>query len=101
MDVGKRSVCRVSCRCYTAGGEDRKTQAQIVEEDRQEALKELEPLKMPRNIAEYMGNVMYPNEESAAWDVDSKFCPRALSVCGLCVCGYISESFMCFMFHLC
>ena len=42
-----------------------------MEEDRQAALKELEPLKLPRKIAEYTGNVMYPNEESAVWDVDS------------------------------
>ena len=63
-------------RCYTApGGQGgwggHKSQAQIVEEDRQAALKELEPLKLPRKIAEYTGNVMYPNEESAVWDVDS------------------------------
>ena len=42
-----------------------------MEEDRQAALKELEPLKLPGKIAEYTGNVMYPNEESAVWDVDS------------------------------
>lgn len=48
-----------------------KSQAQLVEEDRQAALKELEPLKLPKKIADYTGNVMYPNEESAVWDVDS------------------------------
>lgn len=44
-----------------------------MEEDRQAALKELEPLKLPGKIAEYTGNVMYPNEESAVWDVDSMY----------------------------
>ena len=60
------------CRCYTAGGETgSKTQAQVVAEDRQAAVKELEPLKLPGNLGEYTGNVMYPNEESSVWDVDS------------------------------
>lgn len=63
-------------RCYTVGGEPgwggHKTQAQIVEEDRQAALKELEPRKLHGKLAGYTGNVMYPNEESAVWDVDSK-----------------------------
>ena len=50
-----------------------------MEEDRQAALKELEPLKLPGKIAEYTGNVMYPNEESAVWDVDSM--STMLSIC--------------------
>ena len=66
----------VVCRCYTVGGEGgqggHKSQAQLVEEDRQAALKELEPLKLPGKLAEYTGNVMYPNEESAVWDVDGE-----------------------------
>lgn len=74
----------LSCfRCYTVGGESgwggNKSQAQLVEEDRKAALKELEPLKLPGKLSEYTGNVMYPNEESAVWDVDSKYiCTRPL-----------------------
>ena len=49
-----------------------KSQAQLVEEDRQAALKELESLKLPGKLSEYTGNVMYPNEESSVWDVDRK-----------------------------
>ena len=67
------------CRCYTAGGrgglDGHKSSAELVEEDREAALKELEPLKLPGKLAEYTGNVMYPNEESAVWDVDREcFC---------------------------
>ena len=61
------------CRCYTAGGKSgTKSQAELVEEERQAALKELEPLKLPGKMAEYTGNVMYPNEESAVWDVNGE-----------------------------
>ena len=37
-----------------------------------ESQKELEPLKLPGRLAEYTGNVMYPNEDSAVWDVNGK-----------------------------
>ena len=61
------------CRCYTAGGKgSTKSQAELVEEERQAALKELEPLKLPGKLADYTGNVMYPNEESAVWDVNGR-----------------------------
>ena len=32
--------------------------------------KELEPLKLPGKLGEYTGNVLYPNEDSAVWDVN-------------------------------
>ena len=37
-----------------------------------ELQKELEPLKLPGRLAEYTGNVLYPNEDSAVWDVNGK-----------------------------
>ena len=37
-----------------------------------ESQKELEPLKLPGRLAEYTGNVLYPNEDSAVWDVNGK-----------------------------
>ena len=36
-------------------------------------LKELEPLKLPGKLTAFTGNVMYPNEESAVWDVNGMF----------------------------
>lgn len=66
-----------SVRCYTEGGwTGDKTKQQVLEEDRDATLKELEPLKLPGDLAGYTGNVMYPNEESAVWDVDGEcvFC---------------------------
>ena len=33
-------------------------------------MKELEPLKLPGKLAGFTGNVLYPNEESAVWDVN-------------------------------
>lgn len=30
---------------------------------------ELDPLKLPGKLSEYTGNVMYPNDESAVWDI--------------------------------
>ena len=35
--------------------------------------KELEPLKLPGKLGGFTGNVMYPNEESAVWDVNGTF----------------------------
>ena len=58
-------------RCY-AGGKEEWSQAKELEEANQTSLKELEPLKLPGDMAGYTGNVMYPNEESAVWDVDGK-----------------------------
>ena len=37
-----------------------------------ESQKELEPLRLPGRLAEYTGNVLYPNEDSAVWDVNGK-----------------------------
>ena len=84
-------------RCYSAGGETgSKTQAEIVAEDRKAALKELEPLKLPGHLAGYTGNVMYPNEESSVWDIDSKLQQTCVCVrvCG-CVCLYIYSVCVC------
>ncbi|XP_062504434.1 NADH-ubiquinone oxidoreductase 49 kDa subunit-like [Corticium candelabrum] len=36
----------------------------------QQDKEELEPLKLPGPLAEYTGNVLYPNEESEKWDID-------------------------------
>lgn len=35
-------------------------------------LPELEPMKLPGTMGQFTGNVMYPNDESAVWDVDRK-----------------------------
>lgn len=51
------------CRRYTQS-----VQTGLKPED--ESQKELEPLKLPGRLAEYTGNVMYPNEDSAVWDVN-------------------------------
>ena len=71
MHVHPTPVGCIQCRCYAAQGEE-KSPAQDLEKQRQAALKELEPLKLPGDLAQYTGNVMYPNEESAVWDVDGK-----------------------------
>lgn len=34
--------------------------------------KELEPLKLPGKLGSYTGNVLYPNDDSAVWDVNGK-----------------------------
>ncbi|XP_003386058.1 PREDICTED: NADH-ubiquinone oxidoreductase 49 kDa subunit-like [Amphimedon queenslandica] len=34
-----------------------------------ETLKELEPVKLPGKLNDWAGNVLYPNEDSAIWDV--------------------------------
>ena len=39
---------------------------------RDDSQKELEPLKLPGKLAQYTGNVLYPNEDSAVWDVNGK-----------------------------
>lgn len=36
----------------------------------QQDKEELEPLKLPGALSEYTGNVLYPDEESAKWDID-------------------------------
>lgn len=36
------------------------------------AVNELEPLRLPGKLAAFTGNVLYPNEDSAVWDVDGK-----------------------------
>jgi len=33
----------------------------------------MEPLKLPGQWGQYTGNVLYPNEDSAIWDVDSTY----------------------------
>lgn len=43
---------------------------QVPEKD--DSLPELEPMRLPGSLGEYTGNVMYPNDESAVWDVDRK-----------------------------
>lgn len=37
----------------------------------EEAIKELEPMKLPGTLDRWTGNVLYPNEDSAVWDVTS------------------------------
>ncbi len=37
-----------------------------------EYTQELEPMKLPGRLADYTGNVLYPDENSAVWDVDGK-----------------------------
>lgn len=68
-------------RCY-AGGKEEWSQAKELEEANQASLKELEPLKLPGDMAGYTGNVMYPNEESAVWDVDGEEKEEEECVCG-------------------
>ena len=36
-------------------------------------MQELAPRKLPGKLSEWTGNVMYPNEDSAVWDVNSKW----------------------------
>ena len=38
----------------------------------QEGVLELEPMKLPGRGNEWTHNVMYPNDQSAVWDVDRK-----------------------------
>ena len=56
------SICFLT-RLYSSGQQ----QPQIREDS---GLKELEPLKLPGKLGAFTGNVMYPNEESAVWDVN-------------------------------
>ena len=53
------------CRCYAQS-------VQTGVKPQGELQKELEPLKLPGRLAEYTGNVLYPNEDSSAWDVNGK-----------------------------
>lgn len=39
------------------------------EGEKDESLMELDPLKLPGKLSEYTGNVMYPDDESAVWDI--------------------------------
>lgn len=50
-------------RCYAQS-----VQTSLKPQD--ELQKELEPLKLPGKLAGYTGNVLYPNEDSAVWDVN-------------------------------
>lgn len=34
----------------------------------------LEPMKLPGKLNQFTGNVMYPNDDSAVWDVNRKLC---------------------------
>lgn len=34
---------------------------------------EMKPLKLQPELASYAGTVLYPDEESAKWDVDGRF----------------------------
>ena len=34
--------------------------------------KELEPLKLPGKLGTYTGNVLYPSDDSAVWDVNGE-----------------------------
>ena len=38
-----------------------------------EVQEEMKPLKLQPELASYAGTVMYPDEESAKWDVDGMF----------------------------
>ena len=58
--VSSLSCCQ-SHRCFSSKEERLPTT--------EEVLKEIEPVKLPGRWAEYTGNVMYPDEESALWDV--------------------------------
>ena len=37
------------------------------------AQKELEQLKLPGKLGQFTGNIMYPNEDSAVWNVDREW----------------------------
>ena len=58
------SICFLT-RFYSSG----QRQPQVKEDS---GLKELEPLKLPGKLGTFTGNVMYPNEESAVWDVNGR-----------------------------
>ena len=47
------------------------------------ARKELEPLKLPGKLSGFTGNVMYPNDDSAVWDVNREYttCYMYLHAC--------------------
>ena len=36
---------------------------------------QMEPMKLPGKLSQYTGTVMYPNEDSAVWDVNRKGTP--------------------------
>lgn len=40
------------------------------ESQQDESVLELEPMKLPGKLGDYTGNVMYPNDESAVWDIN-------------------------------
>ena len=50
-----------------------------------DVMQELAPVKLPGQLAEWTGNVMYPNEESAVWDVTRQYPVVCVCVC-VCVC---------------
>ena len=60
-------VCVRACarRCYTQS-------IQPTSKPVDESQKELEPIKLPGKLAEYTGNVLYPNDDSAVWDVNGE-----------------------------
>ena len=58
------SICFLT-RFYSSGQQ----QSQVKEEG---GMRELEPLKLPGKLGTFTGNVMYPNEESAVWDVNGR-----------------------------
>lgn len=39
----------------------------------EKAMEELQPMKLPGNLSNWTGNVMYPSEQSAVWDVTRKW----------------------------
>lgn len=41
----------------------------------EEAMLELAPMKLPGKLNQFTGTVMYPNEDSAVWDVNRKGTP--------------------------
>lgn len=49
------------CRCYAA-----KPSTEVVSQSE----RELEPLKLPGKLGEFTGNVLYPDDNSAVWDVN-------------------------------
>ena len=41
----------------------------------------MKPLKLQPELASYAGTVLYPDEESAKWDVDGRFSRDAAEPC--------------------
>ena len=41
----------------------------------EKAMEELQPMKLPGSLSKWTGNVMYPDDQSAVWDVTRRWSP--------------------------